>query len=53
MARRFGAHPTMIQQWKPALLESVSGVFERGCRNMSEIDEEQVKEPTPISRYKE
>jgi hypothetical protein len=34
----------MIQQWKPALLEGVSDVFERGCRNKSEIDEEQVKE---------
>lgn len=27
---RFGVHPTMIHQWKKALLEGASGVFERG-----------------------
>jgi transposase len=44
LARRFGVHPTMIHQWKRALLEGASGVFERGGRNKPEIDEEQVKE---------
>lgn len=44
LARRFGVHPTMIHQWKRALLEGASGVFERGDRNKPEIDEEQVKE---------
>jgi len=29
-ASRFGVHPTMVQQWKKALLEGASGVFERG-----------------------
>ena len=34
----------MIHQWKRALLEGASGVFERGGREKPEIDEEQVKE---------
>lgn len=44
LASRFGVHPTMIHQWKRALLEDASGVFERGGRKRPEIDEEQVKE---------
>ncbi|WP_233356017.1 IS3 family transposase [Henriciella aquimarina] len=44
LASRFGVHPTMIHQWKRALLEGASGVFERGGRRKPEIDEEQVKE---------
>lgn len=44
LASRFGVHPTMIHQWKRALLEGASGVFERGGRNKPEIDEEQVNE---------
>ena len=44
LASRFGVHPTMIHQWKSALLEGASGVFERGGRKRLEVDEEQVKE---------
>ena len=44
LASRFGVHRTMIHQWKRALLEGASGVFERGGREKPEIDEEQVKE---------
>ena len=44
LASRFGVHPTMIHQWKRALLEGASGVFERGARKSPEIDEGQVKE---------
>nr|WP_238394035.1 hypothetical protein [Rhodovulum sulfidophilum] len=31
-ASRFGVHPTMINQWKRALLDGASSVFERGGR---------------------
>jgi hypothetical protein len=34
----------MIHQWKRALLEGASGVFERGSRKTAQVDEEQVKE---------
>jgi putative transposase len=34
----------MIHQWKRALLESASAVFERGSRKAPEVDEEQVKD---------
>ncbi|WP_439331677.1 IS3 family transposase [Pelagivirga sediminicola] len=44
LASRFGVHPTMIHQWKRALLEGASGVFERGGRKAAEVDEEQVKD---------
>lgn len=44
LASRFGVHPTMIHQWKRALLEGASGVFERGSRKSPEVDEEQVRD---------
>ncbi|WP_286164014.1 IS3 family transposase [Loktanella sp. PT4BL] len=44
LASRFGVHPTMIHQWKRALLEGASGVFERGSRKAPEVDDEQVKD---------
>lgn len=43
LVSRFGVHPEMIHQWKRALLEGASGVFERG-RKAPEVDEEQVKD---------
>lgn len=30
LASRVGVHPTLIHQWKRALIEGASGVFERG-----------------------
>ncbi len=30
LSSRFSVHPTMIHQWKKALLDGASGVFERG-----------------------
>lgn len=44
LASRCGVHPTMIHQWKRALLEGASGVFERGGRKTPEVDEDQVKD---------
>jgi len=45
LASRFGIHPTMIHQWKRALLEGASGVFERGAGSKEPaIDEAAVKE---------
>jgi transposase len=49
LARLFGVHPTMIHQWKRALLEGASGVFERGSRKAPDVDEEQVKDLHPKS----
>jgi transposase len=37
-------HPTKIHQWKRALPEGASGVFERGSRKAQEVDEEPVKD---------
>ena len=45
LATRFGVHPTMIHQWKRALLEGASGVFERGGKRPAPaVDETTVKE---------
>ncbi len=30
LASQFGIHPTMIHQWKKALLDGASDIFERG-----------------------
>ncbi len=44
LSSQFGVHPTMIHNWKRALLEGASGVFERGSKKAPEVDEEQMKE---------
>lgn len=45
LATRFGVHPTMIHQWKRALLEGAAGVFERGGKRYAPaVDEAAVKE---------
>jgi transposase len=44
LAAAYGVHPTMIHQWKKALLEGASDIFERGGRTQAaEIDEDTVR----------
>jgi transposase len=43
LASRFGVHPTMIHQWKKALLDGASDIFQRG-RAEPVADAAQVRE---------
>ena len=44
LASRFGVHPTMIHQWKKALLEGAPKLFERGSLTKEPVvDEAKVK----------
>ncbi|RWR47551.1 hypothetical protein EOW66_19390 [Sinirhodobacter huangdaonensis] len=40
LAAQHGVHPTMIDQWKKALQEGASDIFERGGKRKAEVDEE-------------
>jgi transposase len=46
LAAAYGVHPTMIHQWKKALLEGATGIFERGGKAAAsaEIAEETVRD---------
>jgi len=45
LATRFGVHPTMIHQWKRALLDGASDIFERGGSSKAPaVDEGTLKE---------
>ena len=40
LAAEYGVHPTMIHQWKKALLDGAADIFERGGRKpVAEMDE--------------
>lgn len=44
LAAEYGVHPTMIHQWKKALLDGAADIFERGgTKPVSEVDEETVR----------
>jgi transposase len=43
LAAEYGMHPTMIQQWKKALLEGAADIFKRCGKRAPEIDEETVR----------
>ncbi|MFC0342555.1 transposase [Paracoccus niistensis] len=44
LAVEYGVHPTMIHQWKKALLDGAADIFERGGRKpVAEVDEETVR----------
>lgn len=36
-------HPTMIHQWKKALLDGAADIFERGTKKTAEVDEDTVR----------
>jgi transposase len=45
LAADYGVHPTMIHQWKKALLEGAADIFERGGKKKAaEVDEATVRE---------
>jgi len=44
LASLHGVHPTMIHQWKKALLEGAQDIFERGGKKTAEIDESAVRD---------
>ena len=46
LAAAYEVHPTMIHQWKKALLEGAAGIFERGgqAAATAEITEETVRD---------
>lgn len=43
LASAYGVHPTMIHQWKKALLEGAADIFERGSKKKAEVDEDTVR----------
>ncbi len=44
LAARFEVHPTLIHQWKKALLAGASGVFKKGAGKAPEVDAETVRD---------
>lgn len=44
LASRFGVHPTMIHQWKKALVEGAAEVFQRGRGSAEPADAGRIKE---------
>jgi|TARA_R110001592_G_C12693838_1_gene706079 transposase-like protein len=43
LSAEYGVHPTMIHQWKKALLEGAADIFERGGKKTTEVDVETVR----------
>jgi transposase len=40
LAAEYGVHPTMIHQWKKALLDGAADIFERGGKKAPEVNED-------------
>jgi transposase-like protein len=43
LAAEHGVHPTMIHQWKRALLDGAAGILERGGKTVPVVDEDTVR----------
>ena len=43
LAAEYGVHPTMIHQWKKALLDGAADIFERGGKTAPVVDEDTVR----------
>ena len=43
LAAAYEVHPTMIHQWKKALLDGAADIFERGGKKSPEVDEDTVR----------
>ena len=43
LADEYGVHPTMIHQWKKALLDGAADIVERGGKRALKIDEDTVR----------
>jgi transposase-like protein len=42
LAVEYGVHPTMIHQWKKALMDGAADIFERGGKKAPVVDENTV-----------
>jgi transposase-like protein len=43
LAAEYGVHPTMIHQWKKALLDGAADLFERGGKAAPVVDDDTVR----------
>ena len=43
LATDYGVHPTMIHQWKKALLDGAAEIFERGGKTAPVVDDDTVR----------
>jgi len=43
LAAAYEVHPTMIHQWKKALLDGAADIFERGGKKSPVVDEDTVR----------
>ena len=43
LAAAYEVHPTMIHQWKKALLDGAADIFDRGGKKSPEVDEDTVR----------
>jgi transposase-like protein len=43
LASAYGVHPTMLHQWKKALLDGAADIFERGAKKKAGVDEDTVR----------